>query len=313
MHRTTLDSALALLFACPVTASLKLWMGAVCISFAPVFVKLAGDMGPTLLGFYRCLFGAAFLLFIVPPNASYFKKLKADGYHIFKLLILAGIALALDLFVWHRSVLYAGAGLSTILGNTQVFYLAAFGILFMGEKPSVRLLISVLLAFGGIALLVSPNPTHSMPSIHRWGVGFGLATGVVYAAYVGLLRVIEQKYQAVVTNLGVVCLISAVCLFVITAIEGNVHAPQGMEWLWVIALAVTAQLLGWLLITPNLPKVPISRAGLILLTQPVGAALWGALFFNERLTLSQLFGAACTLVAIYLGTLQHRRRPRSNP
>ena len=46
---------------------LALTAGAVCISFAPIFVKLIepGEMGPTAIAFWRCLFGAIVLAVIV--------------------------------------------------------------------------------------------------------------------------------------------------------------------------------------------------------------------------------------------------------
>ena len=41
-----------------------------------------------------------------------------------------------------QSVVWTGAGMGTILANTQVFYVAAVGILFMGEKPTARFLVA---------------------------------------------------------------------------------------------------------------------------------------------------------------------------
>ena len=36
--------------------------------------------------------------------------------------IVAGFVFFLDLYCWHKSILYSGVGISTILANTQVFY-----------------------------------------------------------------------------------------------------------------------------------------------------------------------------------------------
>ncbi|MFQ5606582.1 MAG: EamA family transporter, partial [Candidatus Zixiibacteriota bacterium] len=66
-------------------------------------------------------------------------------------------------------------------------------------------------------------------------------------------------------------------------------------------LGLIAQVLGWLAIYTSLSKLPASRAALILLLQPTFASIWGALIFDETLTLLQLTGAALTLLAIYLG------------
>ena len=42
-------------------------------------------------------------------------------------LVLSAIFFALDLWFWHRSILYVGAGLSTLLANFQVFIMMAAG------------------------------------------------------------------------------------------------------------------------------------------------------------------------------------------
>jgi drug/metabolite transporter (DMT)-like permease len=46
----------------------------------------------------------------------------------------------------------------------------------------------------------------------------------------------------------------------------------------------------------------VSRAGLVLLAQPVLATIWGALFFDEILSPRQIGGAALTILAIGLGS-----------
>ena len=76
--------------------------------------------------------------------------------------------------------------------------------------------------------------------------------------------------------------------------------------MWMILLAVVAQIAGWLLISKNLLKVSVSRAGLILITQPLVAVLAGAALFRERLGGIQALGAAIVLVALYLGNTRKK-------
>ena len=67
-------------------------------------------------------------------------------------------------------------------------------------------------------------------------------------------------------------------------------------------LALVAQVAGWLLISRNLTKVPVSRAGLILITQPLVSTIAGAIIFHESLTAIQVTGSLIVFVALYLGT-----------
>ena len=97
---------------------LLLIVGATAISFAPIFVKLVGSdrLGPTAIGFWRCLIGAAALfLYVLIRGGGVKLPLRLFGF-----AALAGLIFYGDIYVWHRSIVFAGAGMATILGNTQV-------------------------------------------------------------------------------------------------------------------------------------------------------------------------------------------------
>jgi len=129
--------------------TLQMLVGAVIISFSAVFVRLA-HVGPTASGFYRVFFGALFLLAVVLIKRQ---RLWA-GWTPLWLAVAAGILFSADLISWHRSILYVGPGLATILANFQVFFLAAIGVFVFKERVSWRLLVSIPLAVAGLFLLV---------------------------------------------------------------------------------------------------------------------------------------------------------------
>src|SRR5690606_8496276 len=105
---------------------------------------------------------------------------------------MAGSFFALDLFMWHRSILYSGAGIATILANTQIFYLPLVGHFFLREKQSPAFFIAVALALLGIVLLVQPDaPDHISPH-YWWGILFGILCGATYAGYIFNLRFLKS-------------------------------------------------------------------------------------------------------------------------
>lgn len=66
---------------------------------------------------------------------------------------LAGAFLAFDLIVWHRSIEYVGAGLATVLGNTQVLLVGAAAWLLFRERPSRGAMLAIPIAMGGVVLI----------------------------------------------------------------------------------------------------------------------------------------------------------------
>ncbi len=166
---------------------LLLIFGATCISFAPVFVKIIGAerLGPTAMGFWRTFFGSMilFLIAIVQGHRLVLSR------RLYVFAVLGGFIFFLDLFIWHRSVIFCGAGLATILGNTQVFMTAILSFLIFKEKLTRRFWIAALSAIVGVALLVGLfNRDVALTHQYLVGVGLGLVTGVVYAHYIITMR-----------------------------------------------------------------------------------------------------------------------------
>jgi drug/metabolite transporter (DMT)-like permease len=71
---------------------------------------------------------------------------------------------------------------------------------------------------------------------------------------------------------------------------------------WLIILALTSQVLGWLLITVSLPRLPAALTSLILTVQPIGSVALGALIFGEAPSPLQLSGVAVVLAALLTAT-----------
>ncbi len=71
---------------------------------------------------------------------------------------------------------------------------------------------------------------------------------------------------------------------------------------WLIVLALTSQVLGWLLIMVSLPRLPAALTSLLLTVQPIGSVALGALIFAESPTGLQLVGAGLVLAALLQAT-----------
>jgi len=285
--------------------------GAVMISFAAVFVRLA-DVAPTTSAFYRMLFGAIALLALIGMQPRLHRGF-ARGW-VGSALIAAFFTA--DMWFWHRSILYIGPGLSTLLANFQVFVLAAIGVFWFRERVGVPFAAAIALAAGGLWLLFGQE-WNSLPPDYRTGVMFGLLTALAYSGYILSLRglQIRQPHTRVEARLAQVTILTGVMLGALNLIEGHGFAiPDTRSLLALIALGVVCQVLGWLAITRGMPGLPASLVGLLLLLQPTLSMIWDAALFGLRLELLQLAGAVLALVGIYLGmraSAQQRRQSSS--
>lgn len=276
----------------------RLLAGAAMISFAPVFVRLL-DMPPTSSGFYRTAIGGVVLAIMVVFRQERFWS----GPAAFAALLAAGAFFALDLWAWHRSIWYIGPGLSTLMANFQVFFLALAGVLLFGERLRRELLIAIPMALFGLALIVGVNRS-PLSGDYGWGIAFGLLTAVAYAGYLLSLRRARIRGAATspVGDLAIASLFCALLLALSAAAEGvSLVIPTMRDAGLVTAYALVAQVLGWILISSSLREVPASLVGLLLLLQPTLAFVWDVLIFSRPFGSLEAVGASLALIAIYLG------------
>ena len=67
---------------------------------------------------------------------------------------------------------------------------------------------------------------------------------------------------------------------------------------WLALLALTSQVLGWLLITVSLPRLPAALTSVTLTIQPVASVLLGVILLGEDPSSLQLAGVACILAGL---------------
>jgi len=289
-------------------------LGALAISFAPVFVGAIDrtDLGPTGIAFYRTAIGAVLLTILALARREPMRPTLAGGLHA----ALAGALFAGDLWVWHRAILRTSPGLATILGNTQVFWVALAGAAFLGERLTARFLAAVPVALLGIALLTGVIFGGGRVLADPIGILLGLSTGVFYASYILTVRRAQSRPDRLgpVAHMAWVSLASAATSFALAAFDDHALLPH-LPWTWVYlgGLALVAQVVGWVVLAGLLPRVPVSRASLLLLLQPTFATVWDAILFGNVLTFPQGLGAVLTLVAIYVGSTSRYPAPSEAP
>jgi drug/metabolite transporter (DMT)-like permease len=74
--------------------------------------------------------------------------------------------------------------------------------------------------------------------------------------------------------------------------------PTWPGHVWLVTLALTSQILGWLLISVSLPRLPAAVASMLLTIQPIGSVVLAAIIFGEAPTTLQVAGVVALLAGI---------------
>ena len=282
---------------------LRLYVGATLISFSPVWVRLV-DVSPTTSGFYRVLIGGiALSLFLLVTRRRLDLAPRTRW-----ILGLSAVFFALDLWFWHRSIIYIGPGLATLLANFQVFFMILAGIVLLGQRPRALQLVAVPLALIGLGMIVGFD-WGSLPGDYRLGVIFGLLTAVAYAGYLLTMRSARaaSSHPVPMREVAVISVVCAVLLGLSAMAEGeSLSIPTIGDAMWLLAYGLLSHSLGLMFIASSLPRVSPAEAGLALLLQPTLSFVWDVVFFARPTTPMELAGAAIALFAIWLGSRAQR-------
>ena len=284
--------------AAPPLPLFRLLAGSVCISFSAIFIKLA-RIAPDSAGFYRMLFAALSLLVLL--------LLKRDRFAVSRrqLLLLCGcgLSLSLDFMCWHRSILLVGPGLSTLLGNCQVFFTAVFSYLFLRQRISALFMFAVATALAGL-FLVTGNDWQTLGHGFRLGVVLGLSTAVFYSGYILLLKqALTRSALSGAAAMLVISAVSSILLALIVPLGGESFAiPDAGSLFALLGVGVLSTTVGWTLISSAIREITATLAGLVLLTQPALSFLWDVLIFHRPTTGIEVVGIVLILLGIYIGS-----------
>jgi drug/metabolite transporter (DMT)-like permease len=225
-----------------------------------------------------------------------------------KLSLWAGAFFAADLICWHYAIHDVGAGLATVLGNLQVVLVGLVAWLTLGERPDPRVMAAVPIALFGIVLISGAIGGGAYGQDPMRGVVFGVATGLTYSAFILILRQSGRDLRRPVAPLFEATAFAAVFALAAGIVIGDVSVtPSWPAHGWLLLLALSSQVIGWLLISISLPRLPAALTSVLLTVQPVGSVILGVLLLSEAPSLLQLVGVACIFSGIIVATA--RRTP----
>jgi drug/metabolite transporter (DMT)-like permease len=286
------------------------FVGAVALAFSGILYKLS-NTSPETGAFFRCLFALPPLLALMWWEERRWGRRSRSQRHW---AWAAGVLFAADLLFWHHAILFVGAGLATVLSNTQVVLVAALAWLVFGERPHRLVLASIPVVSIGVVLVSGLLESGAYGANPARGTVFGLLTGLSYAVF---LLVMRRGQRGVIGPGGPLfdatlsCAI--VCLITGLAVGDLDLTPSAASLGWLVLLALLTQVCGWVLVAISLPRLPAAVTSVSLTFQPVCAVLLAAAILGESPSTLQLLGAGTILAGLAASSLSRRRGAVAEP
>src|SRR4051794_38419316 len=280
--------------------------GATCIASSATLVRLA-DTAPATAAAFRCLYALPVLGLLMWREDRRFGRRPARAR---LLAAAAGVFFGLDLVFWHHAIAAVGAGIGTVLGNLQVVVVGFAAWWLLGERPGRRLVAAVPVVLLGVVLISGAVGRGAYGDDPGLGVLFGVLTSVAYAGFLLVLRAGSSDLRRAAGPLFDATAVSAVVCLALGPVAGGVDVvPSWPAHGWLLLLALTSQVAGWLLIAVSLPRVPAALTSVVLLVQPVASVALSAAVLAERPSPWQLLGCAIVLAGV-VGATAGRRTTR---
>ncbi|MEX2612851.1 MAG: DMT family transporter, partial [Gaiellaceae bacterium] len=225
-------------------------VGALAIAFSAILYRTA-EVSPETGAFFRCAYALPVLWVFVRLEERHLgprpRELRLTAWG-------AGAFFAADLLLWHHAIEAVGAGLATVMGNTQVVLVGLIAWALFRERPAPAVLVAIPIAMLGIMLVSGALEEGAYGDNPPLGVVFGLLTGIAYSGFLLTLRHGAGDKRRVAGPLFDATIAAMVLILPVGLASGDLDFVPGLEsHVWLVVLALSSQVLGWLLITVSLP------------------------------------------------------------
>lgn len=270
-------------------------LGVLGISFSAIFLRLS-EVSPVTAAFFRGLYAipalvCAWLMMRTPDTRPRALRWRAMG---------SGVFLALDLALWHQSVFDIGAGLATVLVNSQVIFVGALAWFLHRERPSRMAMILIPVVLTGVVLISGLGRADAYGTDPIRGVVLAVGAAAFYAVFQLMFRDSNRVLApppGPVLDVTIGLTVGAL----VFAAPFDPRFSLAIHWPahgWLIAMAVICQALAWILLGSALPRLPALETSVMLLSQPIGTVAWGWLFLDERMSAIQAAGIVVMTIGI---------------
>ena len=183
---------------------------------------------------------------------------------------------------------------------TAIEFLGPLGVALAGSRRWLHLTLAVVAAAG--VLLLTREESHW--SVDAWGLSFAAGAALGWAAYILLMKRVGASFPGL-QGLSVALLVAAIAAIPVSFAAGG-HGFKLAPVLWTIGLALLTPLLPYALELVALRRMSTRAFGIFMSVEPAISAVLGYSILAQHLTLRQIAGIGCVVIASAVTSLRSR-------
>lgn len=264
---------------------------------------IAAGMDNVSILVYRFLFGSAAMLAILLLRKT---NIRVSLSELLRIVLLAifYITTALATLECYK---YLSSGIATALVYTDPIWCALIGLAFLGDKFSIKLTSSILLASLGVMMMTgvfSGDGTFSMI-----GLLLGLASGLAYGIYLILVPRLKVKHIASL-KLTFYVFFTGMWLLIAYSLMTNggvEEVPDSSCWLDLALLGLIPTAISNICVTVSLKLIDSTIVAILGAFEPLTAMVVGVVILGEPLGFIGVVGGMLILVAVAILTINPQK------
>lgn len=264
---------------------------------------IAAGMDNVSILVYRFLFGSAAMLAILLLRKT---NMRVSLSELLRIVLLAifYITTALATLECYK---YLSSGIATALVYTDPIWCALIGLAFLGDKFSIKLTSSILLASLGVMMMTgvfSGDGTFSMI-----GLLLGLASGLAYGIYLILVPRLKVKHIASL-KLTFYVFFTGMWLLIAYSLMTNggvEEVPDSSCWLELALLGLIPTAISNICVTVSLKLIDSTIVAILGAFEPLTAMVVGVVILGEPLGFIGVVGGMLILVAVAILTINPQK------
>ena len=264
---------------------------------------IAAGMDNVSILVYRFLFGSAAMLAILLLRKT---NMRVSLSELLRIVLLAifYITTALATLECYK---YLSSGIATALVYTDPIWCALIGLAFLGDKFSIKLTSSILLASLGVMMMTgvfSGDGTFSMI-----GLLLGLASGLAYGIYLILVPRLKVKHIASL-KLTFYVFFTGMWLLIAYSLMTNggvEEVPDSSCWLDLALLGLIPTAISNICVTVSLKLIDSTIVAILGAFEPLTAMVVGVVILGEPLRFIGVVGGMLILVAVAILTINPQK------
>mgnify|MGYP001252913180 FL=1 len=272
-----------------------LLFGGFCLSWGGFVIRSFEEATVWQILLLRSVFFMiALMIFLIATyKKNTIKIIKDAGYPA----VLGGLVMSLSFIAFVVSMSITTVANVVFIISTQTMFLAIFGYFYLKEKVSLISFLSILLAMGGITIMVGD----SLSTGSFFGNIVALAIPINFSILVMIIR--KNKNLDMVPAIFYSGIFSIIYGLILS--ESLVFTDRDI--LMGFFLGVPQLAFGFICITIGSRTTPSTTIGLLMLTETLFAPIWVWFFLNEIPPLSVLIGGIVIILAIILKSFDRKK------